>query len=473
MCGIFAFFSHDQALIEKVAARSASIEATIIRRGPDGTRVRRGEDFYALHTLLSMTGYAEQPVQTSKWMFVFNGEIYNDYQNYRVNYSDTQYLSNVLLKSGKNALSQLDGEYAICARSFTDNEVYVVTDPFGTKPLYIQQGNGFLLVASYESTVKACGLAGRIEQVRANQLRTYDSHTLCEKSRSAVKTFDFGSATNTSMDRWNAAFSRAIAKRTANVKHGIWVGLSSGHDSGLIAAELVAQKRPFHVYTVPFKEDEIILDSRIQMLESQGITCQKVVPSASEFEGMREYLAHYCEDTDLVNTESDYQPFAGKKFREVAGYVVSAIINQDARRNGRLISLSGQGADEIIADYYCEFANPKMSCLKGNWNAATKPWPNFFEGWNRVFLGGSERIAGTFGVETRYPFLDAEVVQEYLYLSPELKASGYKAPISQRLKDLGFPFHLRKFGFAGFDDQKIEKTRELSRAAPAVAENVQ
>ena len=34
---------------------------------------------------------------------------------------------------------------------------------------------------------------------------------------------------------WNKAFENAIIKRTKNIKHGIFIGVSSGYDSGLIS----------------------------------------------------------------------------------------------------------------------------------------------------------------------------------------------------------------------------------------------
>ena len=72
-----------------------------------------------------------------------------------------------------------------------------------------------------------------------------------------------------------------------------------------------------------------------------------------------------------------------------------------AREDGYVISLSGQGADEIITDY--STGSMKMSELKGEWSNLRKPWKNFF-GWNKIFLGATERISGLFGIETRYLF---------------------------------------------------------------------
>ena len=43
-------------------------------------------------------------------------------------------------------------------------------------------------------------------------------------------------------------------------------------------------------------------------------------------------------------------------------------------------------------------------------------------------------MAGAFGIETRYPFLDKAVVQEFLSLAPELKNGKYKSVLRNLLK---------------------------------------
>ena len=110
-------------------------------------------------------------------------------------------------------------------------------------------------------------------------------------------------------------------------------------------------------------------------------------------------------------------------------------------------SLNHQGADEIISDYYNVTSNSRRSCLKGNWKLATKPWKNFYDGWNAAHLAAIERVAGAYGIETRYPFLDFDLIQSFLALPTHLKAKVYKAPMVEILKNLKFPYHDVKIGF--------------------------
>jgi asparagine synthetase B (glutamine-hydrolysing) len=102
----------------------------------------------------------------------------------------------------------------------------------------------------------------------------------------------------------------------------------------------------------------------------------------------------------------------------------------------RQVYLSGQGADEIISDYS---PFPGQSTFKGVFPDVLTIWENFYEGCQYSYLGKEEYVAGSHGIEARYPFLDREVVQEFLWLTPELKNKNYKAPLHEYLKRNNFP----------------------------------
>ena len=51
-----------------------------------------------------------------------------------------------------------------------------------------------------------------------------------------------------------------------------------------------------------------------------------------------------------------------------------------------------------------------------------------------------ERVSGCFGIEARYPFLDKQVVQEFLWLSDSLKNKEFKQCIAQYMRKTNFPF---------------------------------
>jgi len=451
MCGIFAFFSADKTAVKSVLTRQARIIDTIQLRGPDKTSVVESENFVAIHTLLSITGLLrEQPVVNGRFLLLYNGEIYNDYEHYHSTYGDRDFLMARIQEEGEGALRGLDGEFAISLYKFESNTLFLATDPFGTKPLYYQLNHDSCVVGSYESTVAACSQSSPICQVPANTLLTISLTDFTIQGQSIIRPFDFHSPTMTSFERWNEAFGEALQKRTLTGKRRCFVSFSSGHDSGLIAAELMERHIPFHVYTMPFKEDGDVLEARLRILRENHVECDVLAPSQLEIEEMKQFIFEHCDPFQLINLESSFQNFSNPDMRYLSGYIASAVIHEKARNTHRLISLSGQGADEIFSDYYNPHANPVMSELKGNWDQIHGPWKNFYGGWNRIFLGGGERIAGLFGIETRYPFLDFQAVQEFLNLHAKLKGQFYKSPITNRLGELGFPYHLKKYGFAGF-----------------------
>ena len=66
---------------------------------------------------------------------------------------------------------------------------------------------------------------------------------------------------------------------------------------------------------------------------------------------------------------------------------------------------------------------------------------------NESFIAKEEYTASLFGIETRYPFLDKYLVQEFLWLHPNLKNSKYKSALHEYLSNNNFPFAQEKIGF--------------------------
>jgi len=135
-----------------------------------------------------------------------------------------------------------------------------------------------------------------------------------------------------------------------------------------------------------------------------------------------------------------------------------AKIFSEARKSGRLIYLSGQGGDEIYSDYGHNGKKYKSCSLFGGKFpddlSEIFPWKTFFESTQRAFIDKEESIAGGYGIESRYPFLDRDVVQEFLWLSPILKNQFYKAPLHELMERYNYPFQPNeKIGFKAHRDK--------------------
>jgi len=449
MCGIFFVFDQNATGAE-LGARYLDMAADYLKyRGPDGASSATGDHWVALHTLLSITGATKQPVVWQHGIALYNGEIYNDWQSYSPEYGDADLLRSALDADGAEAIMNLDGEYALIVLDESSQTLWLSSDTFRTKPIYYAIEGERIGCASYDYILKDAGFTAPVP-LDANTVLQIDLRTMSIQKQHTLHVFRFDAAYVEEYDQFGEAFHEAVAKRAANIQRGLYVPLSSGHDSGLIAAELEAANIPFQAYGFEFAEVTDVIAARFKRLSENEIPGRFLAPSPSERADIKRQLIDGIPAFHLVVDDLGSNLYDHTDIRNVSGYVAAAYMARTARENGQLIALSGQGADEIISDYFNPFSNSRRSYFRGQWEKATKPWPNFFGGWNRVFLEATERIVGHYGIETRYPFLDRAVVQAFLDLSPEAKGRRYKGCISHRMDALNYPYHDRKIGFTGF-----------------------
>jgi len=451
MCGVFFSCSSNPRVLAELRANYPKSIATLERRGPDRSIRVDGSDYIIAHTLLSITGYREQPIVRDGFEFSFNGEIYNDYLNYGDEYSDTDVLTAHFEEFGGTEFDRIDGEYAIIWHDRNARQVVLATDPMGTKPLYYQLGSDHFAAGTYESTVRECGQKGDIVLVPPNTRLVFDVKDFTVVEKTEIRAFHFDRANVDSYQAWTEAFQQALEKRCRNTRYDQFVCLSSGHDSGLIAAEMANLKLPFQAYSVYEGEDRDVLDQRLEWLRARGFLCDVLDPTSEQSFAMHNQLLETLDPFYFENPLNPEVTFPNPDFRYNGGIVAHGLIFEKTAARKQIISIAGSGGDEIYADFDNPYQNPDWSEIKGQWDKVTGPWKNFNGGWLTIFLGGIERVAASFSLEGRYPFLDPDVVQAFLDLSPALKSRESKAPISNRMRELEFPMHDRKFGFRGVD----------------------
>lgn len=376
----------------------------IKKRGQDLTSTLQANGFTFTHNLLHITGkLTPQPFVDDGIICVYNGEIYN----HKFKKTDGENLIPLYKKYGPDFSKYLDGEWAIALYDFNKKIAIFATDLFATKPIW---RNG-LECASYKSGVGGIKIpANTIEMVGFSGQ---------EKSKQIYK-WDLNQHKNTYTD-WIETFQKAVKKRAVN---GCFIGLSSGYDSGAIACSLIKNKIDFKAYIIEAREDKGILKQRIKLLRDY-----KYLGQGESFKEEKEWIGKNVEDFK-------YKIPKGSLHKDSAALGLSKIC-RSAHKEGRKVHLSGQGADEIIADYALFLY---QSTYKGKFPNKLKLWENFYDGCQYSYLGKEEYVAGSHSIETRYPFLDKNVVQEFLWLTPDLKNKNYKAPIYEYLKTNKFPF---------------------------------
>lgn len=402
------------------------------KRGPDLTNYKTINNIHFLHNLLHLTGdLIEQPVVENDVVCVFNGEIYNykDFGNYP---SDVFSILSAYREHGDNFARFLDGEFAICLIDFKNKKLIISTDTFATKPLWYEITEKNFCVASYNSQLTGINF-NYGKKLLANTTEIYDLNSLKLKNKIVNTVFDL-TQHKTNYDGWLEAFSLSISKRTANTKYGMFVGMSSGYDSGAIACELEKQKAKFKTFSILNNENLDVLNSRLELITNK----EAYYLSESEFQKWKMELRENCENFTYRDNFFDYDI---KKDQASMG--LSSICHR-ANKEKRRIYFSGQGADEILSDYGFGgkkiYKHSSFGGLFPNNLVGFFPWHSFWDGTQIQYLNKEEYVAGHFGIETRYPFLDKNLVQEFLWLSSDLKNLKYKNCLDEYLTVNNFPF---------------------------------
>jgi asparagine synthetase B (glutamine-hydrolysing) len=382
---------------------------------------------------------------------MYNGQIYNSNRiaDARCYASDGECLIPAYQKYGVTFARELDGEFAIVLLDFRQNIVLIATDPFATKPLWYAISGRQIGVASYKSSLTGIGFHDRdTTKVPPNQTLVFDLASLEIVARSINFMFDIEDQSKDEFADWFQAFENAVRKRTTTVRERVFIGLSSGYDSGALACVMEKFCIPFQAYSILARENRDLLRQRHLRLNNGRL----VEFSVQKYVEAQTYLKKFCEEfqyqiyRDGTLTPDEY-------LTDDQGAVGLAYICSLAKADGCRIYLSGQGADEILADYgHNGTKKYNHSSFGGRFPDVLSdvfPWRSFFFGTQISYLCKEEHVAGSYGLEGRYPYLDKALVQEFLWLSPRLKNLHYKAPLHEYLSRQNYPFALgEKIGFS-------------------------
>jgi len=419
-------------------------------RGPDNTNIVEYLGYNFIHNLLSITGnFTIQPFIDDNIYCLYNGEIYN-YDLFGEFKSDGECIIPLYKKYGFDFIKKLDGEFAIVLLDFNIDKVVFSSDTFRTKPIYFSYGKNNLSCSTYKTPLEKLGYTN-INKVPPNTSIIIDINNGEIIEQSTITEFDL-SQTKENYNDWINAFKNSITKRTKNLREKLFLGLSGGYDSGAICCELLNQNVNFTTYTVIGTENENTLRNRFSLMEGKS-EYNILTKQPSEIEIAHKFIENNTEPFKYVtySNSSDYNEFWLSLIDDNGANHLSHVCS-NAIKNGKKIFLSGQGADEIFSDYgfggVKKYRHSNFGGLFPNDLETIFPWPSFFGSSMESYLAKEEYVAGAYGIEARYPFLDIKVIQEFLWLKPELKNLHYKSVLYTYLTENNFPFNENeKIGF--------------------------
>ncbi len=421
-------------------------------RGPDNTNheIINGHSF--VHNLLSITGdFTIQPFKKKNIVAIYNGELYNSnlFGDYK---SDGECIIDAYLKHGIEFTKELDGEFAIVLVDYDKNICLISSDTFKTKPIFYSLDTSDIGVSTYSDSLKKLGFKN-ISKFKPNTTLVIDMIKFEIVNEFTVVDFDVENQTKISFTDWEKSFEESINKRTKNISKKIFIGLSSGYDSGAICKELIKQSVKFKSYTLTGTENVDILNKRIDILRKNFLEYTILSKGDFRLQDTVRYIKSNTEEFKytICSSSSDYNEF-WLSLTDDGGSRHLSYICDVAKKDGYKILISGSGPDEIFSDY--GFGGRKMykhSNFGGLFPDDLRsifPWNSFYGSSMESYLAKEEYVGGSYGIEVRYPFLDKKVVQEFLWLHPSLKNSIYKSPVDYYLDKNKFPFKRgEKLGF--------------------------
>ncbi len=173
MCGLIGAFAKAGEEFADAALRSGLTR--MVRRGPDGEGLWRGDGVLLGHrrlAIIDLDSRAIQPMHSNdgRYTIAYNGEIYNyrdlrreleaDGTPFRTT-SDTEVILALFSTQGEAMLPRLHGMFAFVIWDRVMKRSFVARDPYGIKPLYLATTPHGTLVASQVKALLASGLVSR------------------------------------------------------------------------------------------------------------------------------------------------------------------------------------------------------------------------------------------------------------------------------------------------------------------------
>ncbi len=161
-------------------------------RGPDDIGFITSKNLKIIFNRLSILDVnkrSNQPMKYKNYIIVFNGEIYNylelkkKLEKKGVKFkttSDTEVLIKLFYFYGIDCLKFLEGMYSFCIYNQLNEELIIVRDPFGIKPLFYKISNKNFFISSEKNVFIKNNLQGKLNK---KALAGYLQHGIYQSSK--------------------------------------------------------------------------------------------------------------------------------------------------------------------------------------------------------------------------------------------------------------------------------------------------
>lgn len=397
------------------------------------------------HSRLQIIGAerATQPYQSCdrQLTLIHNGEIYN-YQELRTllykkheiqTSSDSEVIVHLLeeaydgdlLDAMRKVCRILDGMYAIAA---TDGEsVVVARDPVGKKPLYYIVNEGVVYFASERKAL----WNGKDEPVRIypGEMLSIDDHKAqvhqgYQLQLPQIDVVDFREA----VEQYKDALTGAVHKRLKGLQETtIGVIFSGGIDSVLVANLLLREGKNIVCYCTG-TADSADMKAAKEVAHDLGLELKTTIIDEAMVEELLPEIIRDVEEGGLLQVEV-----------AIPMYLAARLASEDDIR----VMFTGQAADELMAGY--PWYNDVLA-QGGYLRLHEKLWEDLGMLYTDT-LEREDKLTMAHSIELRAPYLDLDVIQTSMRISPRLKLESEDDNMRKRVHrqaaaELGVPPYL-------------------------------
>ncbi len=394
------------------------------------------------HSRLRITGSEKttQPYTScdNKLALIHNGEIYNYLKlktlllrqhEFKTN-SDSEVIVHLLeeayqgdlLDSMKKIIGLLDGMYAIAV---TDGQsVVVARDPIGKKPLYYISNENITYFASEKKAL----WNGKDDPERLNPgdiLSIDNSGVRLEEGfhlqMPQIDIVDFREAVQVYKD----VLITAVKKRVMGLTESrIGMIFSGGIDSVLIAKLLQREGKSVICYCTGTEESGDIVAAR-SVAEDLGLDLKTTIIEEDMVEEILPEIIRSVEESGLLQVEV-----------AIPMYLAARLAAEDNIR----VMFTGQAADELFAGY--PWYNNVLSEF-GYLRLHEKLWEDLILAYTDT-LEREDKLTMAHSIELRAPYLDKNLIQTAMSMSPRLKIENKNDNLRKRVHreaavELGVP----------------------------------
>jgi len=308
--------------------------------------------------------------------------------------SDSEKICLLLNKAGKNIFRDFKGSFALVIVDKEEN-IYLVRDFIGTKPLYYYKDGKTLMFAS---EVKS--LIGFTSDIKEFPPGSYMVNLSKPKIIKKVNTDNYtiinDQDSGTMEDKLEKYLLKSMDTRIAdsNLNMGVW--LSGGIDSSIVAALLKEFTDEVHTYSVGHESSPDLIAAK----------------EVSDYLGTKH--TEYMLDTEELFTNIPkaiyhLESFDAPLVRSTLGNMIVSKISASSD-----IVFSGEGGDELFAgyNYFLEYNSSRV---------IQKECVNAINSLHNTALQRVDRTSNAYGVNIKLPMLDENLLNYVLKIPPKNK----------------------------------------------------